>query len=92
MGAASEILAWPRSLDSTFAFLPALPFVVAAAAFPGEWLRRHRDANSETGVVSKELTMTSGPPACGAARALGYARTLAATHRRHRWLEGSTGP
>ncbi len=36
----AEIAAWLRSLDPTFAFLLALPFMVAAAGLLGEWVRR----------------------------------------------------
>ena len=42
MDALSELREWLRSLDATFAFLLALPFVVAAAAFAGEWVRGRR--------------------------------------------------
>jgi len=38
---AREMWSWLHTLDVPFAFLLALPFLVAAAAFLGEWVRWH---------------------------------------------------
>lgn len=35
-----EVLRWYEALDPTFKFLFALPFIVAAAALLGDWVRR----------------------------------------------------
>ncbi|HEV8553810.1 MAG TPA: hypothetical protein VGR65_10580 [Casimicrobiaceae bacterium] len=40
-----EILAWWQSLDRPFAFLVALPFLVAAAAWLGEIIRKQMRRN-----------------------------------------------
>lgn len=37
-----ELGTWFDSLSAEFAFLLALPFIVAAAAFAGDWVRRRR--------------------------------------------------
>jgi hypothetical protein len=37
-----ETLIWYDALDPTFKFLFALPFIVAAAGFLSDWLRRRR--------------------------------------------------
>jgi hypothetical protein len=37
-----ELMEWLGSLSPEFAFLLALPFVVAAAAFAADWIRRGR--------------------------------------------------
>jgi hypothetical protein len=44
MGELNELLTWYDSLDPTFTFLFALPFIVAAAGLITEWLgaRRHK--------------------------------------------------
>ena len=38
---ARELWDWLHTLDAPFAFLLAMPFLVAAAALLGEWVRRH---------------------------------------------------
>jgi hypothetical protein len=38
----NETLVWYDALDPTFKFLFALPFIVVAAGFLGDWLRTRR--------------------------------------------------
>jgi hypothetical protein len=37
-----SLIAWLRSLPPDFAFLLALPFIVAAAGLLGDWVRHRR--------------------------------------------------
>jgi hypothetical protein len=43
---AQELLGWLYSLDMEFAFLLALPFLVAATAFLSGWFRNDRHQRS----------------------------------------------
>lgn len=45
---ARELWDWLHTLDASFAFLLALPFMVAAAAFLGDWVRRRCGRSSGT--------------------------------------------
>jgi hypothetical protein len=42
-----ELWEWLHSLDPIFAFLVALPFLVVAAAFLGEFFREHLRRNRQ---------------------------------------------
>ena len=43
---ALELWGWLHTLEPSFAFLLALPFLVAIAAFCGEWVRQSFMKNS----------------------------------------------
>ena len=53
MTRARELWDWLQIVDAPFTFLLALPFLIATAAFVGEWVRRRTGRNRDNLTASK---------------------------------------